>query len=269
MSGLLRRIRGARAASGPEPEQGAPAPSEGPMAHADGAAQPGGQPPLPAGVDLDALVGERPTTRRRSRLRRRLRHLRRVREVLLRDLGGLVFEVHRSGLSGDLGRQQVVADKLRRLEGVNEELHALEAVLGDPRGMVLREPGIGGSCPTCGELFGSDARFCWACGTPVAPGAQRPPAPAGALPALAAAPAPAAPAPEPHIEGSVIEQPPPRPPEAPTVVEPTPVARREPDAPTAVEPAASPPGSPVDDRPGDEDPTTILRPGDPLTERRP
>jgi hypothetical protein len=42
--------------------------------------------------------------------------------------------------------------------------------------MVVREPGIGGTCAVCGELFGSDARFCWACGTPVAPGAIRPPA---------------------------------------------------------------------------------------------
>jgi hypothetical protein len=209
------------------------------MAHADEAAQPGGQPPLPAGVDLDAMVGERPTSGRRSRQRRRLRHLRRVREVLLRDLGGVVLEVHRSGLSGDLAHQRVVADKLRRLEGVNEELHALEAVLGHPRGMVLREPGIGGTCPTCGELFGSDARFCWACGTPVAPGAQRPLTPAVALPALAAAPAEPAPAPtpEPHIEGSGEDV-------------------------THEEPQASAP-------PADQEPTAVLHPRDPLAEGHP
>jgi acetyl esterase/lipase len=32
---------------------------------------------------------------------------------------------------------------------------------------VLREPGIGGVCPSCGELFGSEAVFCWRCGTQV------------------------------------------------------------------------------------------------------
>jgi hypothetical protein len=67
-----------------------------------------------------------------------------------------------------------VGAKLARLASLDAELHELERILGDRRGLVLREPGIGGACPECGELFGSDARFCWACGTPVAPGAARP-----------------------------------------------------------------------------------------------
>jgi hypothetical protein len=79
--------------------------------------------------------------------------------------------------------------------------------------MVLREPGIGGSCPLCGELHGSDARFCWACGTPVAPGAARPVVATAAdtLPAIGA-PAregtpthawtePARPLAAPHVDG--------------------------------------------------------------------
>ncbi len=37
---------------------------------------------------------------RRGRLRRRLRYLRRARELMLRDLGGLVFEIHRTGGGG-------------------------------------------------------------------------------------------------------------------------------------------------------------------------
>ncbi len=84
--------------------------------------------------------------------------------------------------------------------------------------MVIREPGIGGSCPNCNELFGSEARFCWACGMPVAPGAQRP---AEAIrPALG------------HIESTVIELPPPPPSH--------PLHRHRPhDRPAAPSPAAS------------------------------
>ena len=120
-------------------------------------------------AQLDALVGEAPNSRRRGKLRRRLRHLRRVREVLLRDLGGLAFELHRSGMpeSGP-----VLEGKLARLAMVDRELRELEAHLEDHRAMIVREPGIGGTCAECGELFGSEARFCWACGNPVAVGAQ-------------------------------------------------------------------------------------------------
>jgi hypothetical protein len=146
---------------------------------------------IPAGTDLDKLVGPAPTTRRRGKLRRRARHLRGVREVLLRDLGGMVFEVHRAQRDGDKGVQQIVGEKLVRLAGVDQELRDLEAILDDRRGLVVREPGISGTCPNCGELFGSEARFCWACGTPVAPGAHRPPT---ALP---------------HIESTAVQLPPP------------------------------------------------------------
>src|SRR3954452_9257699 len=124
MSGLLRRIRPARtAAPDQEPESGATWSYEGETAHAhDETAVDGGQPPVPAGVDLDALVGERPTTQRRGRLRRRLRHLRRVREGLLRDLGGLVCEIHRSGAAGAEAQSRLVGGKLARLASVDAEV---------------------------------------------------------------------------------------------------------------------------------------------------
>src|SRR3954447_10493058 len=101
MSGFVRRIRG------PDPADAAPAqpPADDPQetqAHQELT--------VPAGTDLDRLVGERPTTQRRSRLRRRLRHLRSVREILLRDLGGLVFEIDRSGEPS--GHQGLVTTKL-------------------------------------------------------------------------------------------------------------------------------------------------------------
>lgn len=173
--------------------------------------QPGGALVLPAGADLDKLVGERPTTRRRARLRRRLRHLRGVREVLLRDLGGMVFEVHRAGAHDS----PVVGQKLARLAMVDAELRELESALDDRKGMVVREPGIGGTCTNCGELYGSEARFCWACGTPVVPGAQPPPSAVGAMPPPPSAPPTAVLAPGAHIEGTSEDLPPPPPPTPP------------------------------------------------------
>jgi hypothetical protein len=154
---------------------------------------------IPAGTDLDKLVGPVPSTRRRGKLRRRLRHLRGVREVLLRDLGGMVFQVHRASRDGDEAVRPVVDEKLARLAAVDRELRDLEAILDDRRGLVVREPGISGTCPNCGELFGSEARFCWACGTPVAPGAMRPPT---ALPRT-------------YVESSAVQLPPPPPPAPP------------------------------------------------------
>ena len=176
MSGLLRRIRRAHpTAPDPAPEAANGRVEDGVPARTDTAPD-AGREPLPAdGAELDKLVGARPATRRRSRVRRRLRHLRAVRELLLRDLGGLVYEIHRSGTAGEETPSRLVAAKLARLTTLDGELHELQTVLHDHRGPVVREPGIGGACPQCGELFGSDARFCWACGTPVAPGASRPP----------------------------------------------------------------------------------------------
>jgi hypothetical protein len=159
-------------------------------------------PDVPAGTDLDRLVGSAPTTRRRGRLRRRARHLRGVREVLLRDLGGMVFEVHRAQREGDSSVEGVVTEKLTRLAAVDRELRDLEAILEDRRGLVVREPGISGTCPNCGELYGSEARFCWACGTPVAPGAHRPPEALGGRGQIA-------------IESTAVQLPPPPPPAMP------------------------------------------------------
>jgi hypothetical protein len=162
---LFRRNRGAREETA---EPGAETLAAEPDAAAIAAAPEEPTAVQPGPAELDALVGEVPGTRRRGRLRRRLRHLRRVREVLLRDLGGLTFELHRSG-TPDGGT--VMDGKLARLAGVDAEIRELESRLDDHRAMVVREPGIGGTCAECGELFGSEARYCWACGHPVAAGA--------------------------------------------------------------------------------------------------
>jgi hypothetical protein len=162
MSGLLRRIRRPGAAEEtrtepialPDPAHGS-APS--PAAGADGDR-------LPAGV-APADLERRSTTGRRSKLRRRARFLRRARELALRDLGGLIYEARRR--EQDPGK--LAEEKVERLANLDAELRDLEAALGTPRGeTVLREPGVGGTCPRCGELHASDATFCAHCGVNLA-----------------------------------------------------------------------------------------------------
>jgi ribosomal protein L40E len=130
----------------------APPPATAEQAQA-AAGVPAGQEPIP----------DRPSFRQRGRLRRRLRYLRRVRELGFRDLGGLVFDQHRFSQVNIA----LVEGKLAALGAVDAELRALEYALDDRRALTeLREPGIS-VCSRCGALHGSDARFCPSCGTPV------------------------------------------------------------------------------------------------------
>jgi ribosomal protein L40E len=117
-------------------------------------------PPVPAGQDP---VPTNPSFRHRGRLRRRLRYLRRVRELGFRDLGGLVFDQHRFSSVNE----ELVRGKLAALAAVDGELRALEHALDDRRPLTeLREPGIS-VCARCGALHGSEARYCPSCGVPV------------------------------------------------------------------------------------------------------
>ena len=177
MSGLLRRIRRPGAAPGNGTPEGAAA--EPPPEPA--------RPAVPAGVDADELE-RRPSTRRRGGLRRRARYLRRARELMLRDLGGLIYESRRRGQPA---AEALLAQKADRLAAVDAELRELDEHLGTARlETVLREPGIGGSCRVCGELHPSDARFCANCGADLrtrAPATD--PTAAGEEPTRPAAPA--------------------------------------------------------------------------------
>lgn len=164
MRGLLRRIRPARdeeqAAAAAAPESVGPAVAGEPAA-------PVHRPPSPAGVAPEELIGDAPDTRRRARLRRRQRHLRQVRELMLRDIGGLVYEFHRAGARSGPGApgEVLVGRKLDRLAELDAERRGLEALLEVRRAeTVLREPGVGGSCAACGDYFASDAHFCARCG---------------------------------------------------------------------------------------------------------
>ena len=160
---------------------------------------------VPAGAGV-AAPAEGTSFRDRGKLRRRLRFLRRTRELAFRDIGGLIFDMRRFGRD----RPDLVEAKLNALAAVDQELRALERVLDDRRPIhELREPGIT-SCARCGALHSSDSNFCPNCGLQI--GGQRamgevggaiaapPQAPQGPLqavpPAAAAAP-PAAPGPAP------------------------------------------------------------------------
>jgi hypothetical protein len=118
-------------------------------------------PAVPAGAEPpDPIAPPAPSFRNRGRLRRRLRFLRRVRELGFRDLGGLVFDQHKFHQPDD----ELVRGKLTALAAVDAELRALEHALGERRDIVeLHEPGIA-ACPRCGTLHGSDARYCPSCG---------------------------------------------------------------------------------------------------------
>ncbi len=164
-------VSGGAEAAVPAASPDAGAPAAEPAAHTarvvqvDGAQAPAGAAREAAsGVDEEAL-DHRPVTRRRSRLRRRSRYLTRARELVLRDLGGLVYELHRTG-PGAAPSHPLVDAKVARLRRVDDELRELSDALGATREvLVVRAPGVGGTCPSCGELHASDARYCSACGT--------------------------------------------------------------------------------------------------------
>jgi hypothetical protein len=104
------------------------------------------------------------TFAKRGRIRRRLRYLRRLREVQFRDLGGFMVELHRFGRD----RPALIAEKLAHAAATDAELRELEQALGGTQPTHdLPGPGIGGSCARCGTLYGSSDRFCASCGEQV------------------------------------------------------------------------------------------------------
>jgi hypothetical protein len=157
--------------------------------------------------------GEQANFRDRGKLRRRLRFLRRTRELAFRDVGGLLFDMRRFGRD----RPDLIEAKLGALAAVDEELRALERVLDDRRPLhELREPGIT-SCARCGALHASESNFCPNCGLQVggpramgevggaiAAAPQPPPAPLRkpAPPPPPSAPTEAIRPPRPHDDGS-------------------------------------------------------------------
>ena len=119
----------------------------------------------------------------RGRMRRRARFLRKARELAYRDLGGLVFDLHRFGQRND----PLVLAKLATLREIDTELRGLEEGLRDHRPVtVLREVGIA-ACPRCAAIHGSDDRFCPGCGLAFDANADRPISTAPVAPQVQAA----------------------------------------------------------------------------------
>ncbi|MDO9409118.1 zinc ribbon domain-containing protein [Patulibacter sp.] len=114
----------------------------------------------PAAQVAPQAVPRKVSVRNRGRMRRRLRYLRRVRELGYRDLGGLVFELRRAGVENEV----LVGAKVDALHSIDQELHVLEHGLRDFLSVEeLHEPGVS-VCLRCGALHGSDANFCPQCG---------------------------------------------------------------------------------------------------------
>jgi hypothetical protein len=93
-------------------------------------------------------------------VRRRARFLRKARELAYRDLGGLVFNLHRFGQRNDA----LVLNKLNTLGQIDGELRTLETALGERDTVtVLREAGVT-ACPRCAAIHSGDDHFCPNCG---------------------------------------------------------------------------------------------------------
>ena len=86
-----------------------------------------------------------------------------------------MYELHRTAHDVEHeAHRRLRETKLARLSRVDAELHELEYRLDDVRRQVLvREPGVGGECPHCGELFASSAHYCSNCGHPLTESARR------------------------------------------------------------------------------------------------
>ena len=247
------------------PIAGEDAPSRQPEA-------PNGQPEAPSGP---------PGFSQRGRMRRRMRFLRKARELAYRDLGGLVFDLHRFGRRNDT----LVLAKLETIGRIDTELRALEATLAERRGVtVLREAGVA-ACPRCAAIHGSDDRFCPNCGlamdlraerpmagpqaspVPTPPSAPAPP-PAPMPTAAVPAPAPAAsPAPSrtavPAVATPAARAPNPTATTAPTDTPPStavPAPEQGATAPSKPAPASDRDPVPAETRPNVEESTEIVRP---------
>ena len=149
----------------PEPSPGAGTPPAPDVAAAEAA---------PAGAEpaAEGSLG----FAERARARRRLRFLRRARELGYRDLGGLVFDLHRFGRA----RDDLIAAKVHTLAVMDQELRALETLLRERRSVtVLHEPGIV-ACPRCAAIHGTESNYCPNCGLPTGGRADMPMAVPGA-----------------------------------------------------------------------------------------
>jgi hypothetical protein len=239
--------------------------------HAPVTGQPGERPAAPPARDAGAAqasaeqaepVAEQappgPGFGERGRMRRRARFLRKARELAYRDLGGLVYDLHRFGQRND----PVVLAKLATLGHIDAELRALEQALHEIRPVtVLREVGIA-ACPRCASIHGNEDRFCPGCGLAFSADADRPlsTAPVTATPPADAAAAATGAQPSAAPASFAPNAPTSRGPSAPTSPAPSASTSAATAAAAGPAPATPAPPSPAPERPAGEPLTTIQRP---------
>jgi hypothetical protein len=157
-----------------------------------------------------------------------------------------VFNLHRFGQRNDA----LVLAKLTTLGHIDNELRALEGVLGERRPVtILREAGIT-ACPRCAAIHSSEDNFCPNCGFSISHQADLPvaaPAPVS-VPASAQAPLPAQ-----QLQSATV---------APSTAPPsTAVATGRAPSPPATAKAPATPSTMPRPTPSDEDaPTEIISP---------
>jgi hypothetical protein len=187
----------------------------------------------------------------RGRARRRARFLRKARELAYRDLGGLVFNLHRFGQRNDA----LVLAKLTTLGQIDSELRAIEGELGERRSItVLREAGIT-ACPRCAAIHGSEDSFCPNCGLSMGRHVDLPIAGAAAAP-----PPPQAPQPEPAPTGTPVGASAPAPATPSAAAEPQTGRSPSPPSTGAARPPTATPVPAAPKPPVEDGPTEILHP---------
>ena len=122
-------------------------------------------------------------------MRRRLRAVRRDRDARLLELGALVFELRRR----ERDAPALVEVAVQRVQALDEEERALVAAVAGPE--VVAANAASPDCGSCHAPLPPGARFCPACGGPVAAAAAAATAAAAAAAAPAAGAPPAEPAP--------------------------------------------------------------------------
>jgi hypothetical protein len=185
-------------------------------------------PPPDQGAAAEAAhpATDSPGFRSRGSARRRARFLRKARELAYRDLGGLIFNLHRFGARNDT----LVLAKLTTLAHIDDELRALEEALRERKPIsVLREAGIT-ACARCAAIHSSQDSFCPNCGLAISRrvdlpadlrSAGAPPVSSNAATTAPLSPAPTS-APQQSAVPSLAQQPPPPPLPAPAT-QPAPV----------------------------------------------
>ena len=126
---------------------------------------------LPAGIDPSELAaGARPPARAAASCAAACGTCARVRELLLRDLGGFVFEIHRAAATRAGGATASSSTSK------TDRIDALDAEVRRPGGRARRAARRRGRCASpasaacareCGELHASDAHYCARCGAPL------------------------------------------------------------------------------------------------------